>query len=251
MSAFELKNIPSTASQMDLLPDLPRRQQPRIPPTAEPVPNVGRRQSSLNAVRRSIGIVDPETSPNDAMRRNSVAWQTMSQNLNLQLEQQRRKSELNARRLQSISASDESQGHVTLPIDDEKGFERMPSITIEDKPPHHRPSAADSILEFEKAAAEDTSLLKTDVHIVPMATVLERFSSDLQNGLTNDTVEQHRAKYGQNKLIPPPKPSLIWMFFKQILIGFNGILWVATLFAFLSYVSFLLHFGQKELNFHY
>jgi magnesium-transporting ATPase (P-type) len=254
MSAFEMKNVSSTASQMDLLPELPSRKPRRAPapPSAPPVvPNIGRRQSSLNAVRRSIGIVDPDISPNDTMRRNSVAWQTMSQNLNLQLEQHRRKSELNSRRLPSLSAPDERQDHVTVPIDDEKAFERTPSLMVADKPPAHRPSAADSILEFEKGATEDTSLLKTDVHIVPMATLVERFSSDLQSGLTNDTVEQHRAKFGQNKLTPPPKPSLIWMFFKQILIGFNGILWVATLFAFLSYVSFCYILVKNKLIFHY
>jgi magnesium-transporting ATPase (P-type) len=239
MSAVELKNVSSMASQMDLLPDLPRRKAPKAPAPLAPVPvsQTERRQSSLNAVRRSIGIVDPEISPNDTMRRNSVAWQTMSQNLNIQLEQHRCKSELHIRRLQSISVPDEQQDHVTVLINDEKTFERALSVPISDKPSVHRPSTADSILDFEKAATEDTSLLKTDVHIIPIATLADRFSSDLQQGLTNNIVEQHLAKYGQNKLTPPPKPSLIWMFLKQILIGFNGILWFATLFAFLSYVS--------------
>ena len=241
MSSHEMKNVPSTASHMDLLPDLTRRQSPKSQPTtplALSAPSVGRRQSSLNAVRRSIGIVNPDISPDDVMRRNSVAWQTLSQNLTLQLEQQRRKSELNTSGRHSLSASYERQDHVSVPIDDEKALERATSLVVPDKWPSHRVTVADSITESEKVVAEDPSLLKTDVHVVSVATLIERFSSDLQNGLTNDTVTQHRTEFGQNKLTPPPKPSLIWMFLKQILIGFNGILWIATLFAFLSYVSF-------------
>jgi magnesium-transporting ATPase (P-type) len=247
MSAFELKTIPSTASRMDLLPDLLSRQKSRKPPSAPPMTNTARRQSSLTAVRRSIGIAETESGSVNTMRRNSVAWQTMSQNLNLQLEQHRRKSELTSRRLQSISASNERHDHVVVPMDDEKGVEEVPAVTIkETPPPHHRPSIADSILEFERGTNEDTSLLKTDVHMVPMATLVERFESNLQSGLTNDIVERHRAKFGQNKLTPPPKQSLLWMLIKQLLIGFNGILWIATLFAFLSYVSFCYTLVKKN-----
>lgn len=115
---------------MDLLADLRSRQQPKVPLSTIPMTNVGRRQSSLNAVRRSIGIVEPESSSVDMTRRNSVAWQTMNQNLNLQLEQQRRKSELVSRRLQSISASEKRHDHIAVPVDDEKGIEVIPSVTI-------------------------------------------------------------------------------------------------------------------------
>jgi magnesium-transporting ATPase (P-type) len=97
-------------------------------------------------------------------------------------------------------------------------------------------------LEFDKNAGEDASLLKTDAHIIPLEKLVQRFDSNLTTGLTNDTVTQHRATFGQNKLTPARPPSLLWMFIKQLLIGFNGILWVATLFAFLSYVSLLYWF---------
>jgi hypothetical protein len=247
MSKFELKTIPSTASQMDLLPNLPSQQKSRAPLPTQPTANIGRRQSSLTAVRRSIGIVEPESDLTNNMRRNSVAWQTMSQHLNLQLEQQRRTSEFTSRRSQSIAASHERAGHVTVPIDDKIEI----SVIDKDKPPYHRPSAADSVLDFEKGTTEDTSLLKTDVHIVPIQNLVERFESSLQYGLTDDIVAQHRDKFGQNQLTPPPKPSLLWMFVKQLLIGFNGILWIATLFAFLSYVSFCYTLVKNELFFHY
>jgi sodium/potassium-transporting ATPase subunit alpha len=81
-----------------------------------------------------------------------------------------------------------------------------------------------------------------DEHIIPLEQLVERFNSDLTKGLSDDTVTQHRATFGQNKLTPSRPPSLLWMFIKQMLMGFNGILWLATLFAFLSYVSSLLCF---------
>jgi magnesium-transporting ATPase (P-type) len=102
------------------------------------------------------------------------------------------------------------------------------------------------VLEFDENAAEDASLLKMDAHIIPLEKLVERFNSDLTIGLTNDTVTQHRATYGQNKLTPSSPPSLLWMFIKQLLIGFNGILWIATLFAFLSYVSSQLSFEKID-----
>ncbi len=97
-------------------------------------------------------------------------------------------------------------------------------------------------MESDENSVEDTSLLEMDAHIIPLEKLVERFNSDLTKGLSNETVAQHRATFGQNKLTPSRPPSLLWMFIKQLLIGFNGILWLATLFAFLSYVSLLLCF---------
>ncbi|UJR12114.1 hypothetical protein I4U23_016292 [Adineta vaga] len=236
MSGFQMKTIPSTASRMDLLPEQSNVRQPKKKSSNIPVQLPSeRRLSSLNAIRRSIGIVPPEDNPNEIMRKNSVAWQTMSQNLNLQLEQQRRKSELTTRRLQSIVATNQRSDHVTIPVEEIK---IVPSVTVKDQPLPHRPSDVGSIFEFDKDKTEDLSTLKTDVHLIPIGTLAERFESNLQNGLSDEIVQQHHIKYGQNRLTPPPKPSLLWMFLKQILVGFNGILWVATLFAFLSYKPF-------------
>jgi hypothetical protein len=53
-------------------------------------------------------------------------------------------------------------------------------------------------------------------------------------GLTNDMVTHHRNVYGQNKLIPSRPPSFLWMFIKELMMGFNGVQWIATLFSFLS-----------------
>ncbi len=105
---------------------------------------------------------------------------------------------------------------------------------------------ADSGVEFDENAVEDTSLMKMDAHIIPLEKLVERFNSDLTKGLSNDTVTQQHAIFGQNKLTPSRPPSLLWMFIKQLLIGFNGVLWLATLFAFLSYVCSFLFFHSKN-----
>jgi magnesium-transporting ATPase (P-type) len=76
-----------------------------------------------------------------------------------------------------------------------------------------------------------------DAHIIPMEKLIERLNSNLTEGLTDDIVTNHRNVYGLNKLTPSSPPSLFWMFIKELVSGFNGILWIATLFSFLSYVS--------------
>ena len=237
MSAFKLKTIPSTASRMDILPAEESGSR-AIPPSAvrsKTKSNV--RKSSFGAALRSNSATKAGDIQSSEMRRNSIAWETMSQTLALQVEQYRRSSELAASRRRSVAINKERQDQMKILIEDGKDVDEMASITIKNELPLHRPSAIGSISEFEEGKVGDTSLLRTDVHIVPIVNLVERFHTDLRNGLSNDTVTQHRAEYGSNKLTPPPKPSLVWMLLKQMLISFNGILWVATLFAFLSYVS--------------
>jgi hypothetical protein len=235
MSEHELKPVPSTSSRMDLLPELPvyRQRQPRASTAAPPST---RRKSSLSAVLRTINPIDMSNDPGIAKRRNSIAWQTLSQRLTLQVEQQRRTSELSSRSQRLKSLSEQKQEHTTISIDEANKIDEVPRVEILSPPSYADMERQESISEFENATTEEKSLLKTDVHIIPLPKLVERFDSNLQQGLTNEVVTEHRSKFGTNKLTPPPKPSLVWMFFKQILIGFNGILWLATLFAFLSYV---------------
>ncbi len=125
----------------------------------------------------------------------------------------------------------------------------FPGTESETDTPNLDLDAADSGVESDDNAVEDTSLLEMDAHIIPLEQLVERFNSDLTKGLSDDTVTQHRATFGQNKLTPSRPPSLLWMFIKQMLMGFNGILWLATLFAFLSYVSSLLCFlFEKKID---
>jgi magnesium-transporting ATPase (P-type) len=226
---------------MDLLPAVrinrQQQQHPQQLAATVSAPRLAHRKSSLSAALRTINPIEMNNDSASTMRRNSIAWQTMSQHLTLQLEQHRRASELNSRSDRLKSLDGRRQTHTAIPIDEVHTSEEVPTINDDIKPPFIRPDARESISEFETGSTEDNALLKTDVHIIPMAKLVERFSSNLQQGLTTETVTKHRSEFGMNRLTPPPKPSLLWMFFKQILIGFNGILWVATLFAFLSYVS--------------
>ncbi len=237
MSNFELKTVPSTSSRMDLLPDIKIKRQQQQPATTVSAPPLAHRKSSISAALRTINPIEINNDSGSTMRRNSIAWQTMSQHLTLELEQHRRASELNSRSDRLKSLEGRRRTHTAIPIDEVHVSEEVPTINDDLKPSFIRPDARESISEFEANSIEDNALLKTDVHIIPMAKLVERFNSNLQQGLTSETVTQHRSEFGMNRLTPPPKPSLVWMFFKQILIGFNGILWVATLFAFLSYVS--------------
>lgn len=201
--------------------------------------NISRRKNHLRASLSGASDNGSDVVPINTIPRDCIAWQTMSQQLSLQLEQSRR-SDLAANRNRAILLGDEHKDHVIVPIE-----------TVERKSSCRNSIIADSELKTDEDTIEDTSLIKTDAHIIPLKNLVERFNSDLINGLTNDMVTQHRTTFGQNKLTPSRPPSLIWMFIKQLLIGFNGLLWIATLFAFLSYVSFLywlFSFGKnKEL----
>jgi magnesium-transporting ATPase (P-type) len=227
MLKFDLKNIPSTASRMDLMSGTVSGRQPLSAPATT---KLNRRVSNVGAFLRSRSNIGDSTGLPHSMRQNSVAWQTMSQHLNLQLQQLRR-SQLAIRRRcpRPRSAPEEQKDHITMLIDERPDSKVRPT-TIQDQYDYH------SGLELEELSVEDKSLLKTDVHIIPLEKLAERFNCNLTHGLTDEIVTEHRNTFGQNKLTPPPKPSLLWMFIKQILVGFNGILWIATLFAFLSYV---------------
>ena len=213
------ENSSNRTSCADLLPDnvvhrskLDTKQCASAPSST----NVGRLQKKS---RTSLGVINvnrSETDPVNIIPRDCIAWQTMSQQLTLQLEQKYR-SQL----------APEREDHTAVIIN-EANISEVPSVLVG--------------VEFDENTVEDTTLLKMDAHIIPLEKLIERFNSDLTNGLSNDIVTQHRATYGQNKLTQSRPPSLLWMFLKQLFIGFNGVLWIAALFAFLCYVSSLLVF---------
>jgi sodium/potassium-transporting ATPase subunit alpha len=84
----------------------------------------------------------------------------------------------------------------------------------------------------------DKSRLEKDVHIIPLDELFGRFHTDPRVGLSEDFVPDVRAQYGNNKLTPPKQPSYIWLLFKELLMGFNCILWFAGILAFLAYKPF-------------
>ncbi|CAF1022502.1 unnamed protein product [Adineta steineri] len=239
MSKIRWNSVGRKSSKDDILPFNTGRRQTMPLKTSLSAPasaNAGRRKNSLRSSLRAINIIGSEDSPVNNMQRDCIAWQTMSQQLSLQLAE-RRRYELARHRNRTISSPEEHQNHVTV-LMDKTDVLKVPSKTTRDKSTYLPSSTDDITSELDEDITEDSSLMKVDTHIIPMERLVERFNSDLTKGLTNDIVTEHRTTFGENKLTPSHKPSLLWMFIKQLLIGFNGILWIATLFAFLSYKPF-------------
>ncbi|CAF1216379.1 unnamed protein product [Adineta steineri] len=239
MSKIRWNSVGRKSSKDDILPFNTGRRQTMPVKTSLSAPssaNAGRRKNSLRSSLRAINIIGSDDSPVYNMRQDCIAWQTMSQHLSLQLAE-RRRYELARHRNRMISSPEEHQNHVTV-LMDKTDVLKVPSKTTRDKSTYLPSNTDDNALELDEDIIEDSSLMKVDTHIIPMEKLVERFNSDLTKGLTNDIVTEHRTTFGENKLTPSHKPSLLWMFIKQLLIGFNGILWIATLFAFLSYKPF-------------
>ena len=87
-------------------------------------------------------------------------------------------------------------------------------------------------------ATVDQSRLEPDVHIIPLEDLFKRFHTDPRVGLSENFIPEVRAQYGSNKLTPPKQPSYVWLLFKELLMGFNCILWFAGVLAFLAYKPF-------------
>ena len=194
--------------------------------------NPGRRDNRVRPLRAN-SLVESDLTTNHIVERDCIAWQTISQHLRLQLEQ-RRKSDSAIGIDQNSTKIDNDD---SVAVIDRSGYFKASSVAIGNKLSQRLPNAGDSTIESADNTTEDLSALKVDVHTVPLEQLVQRFDTDLKNGLTNEMVILHRTAFGQNKLTPSRPPSLLWMLLKELFIGFNGILWIATLFAFLSYVS--------------
>ena len=74
-----------------------------------------------------------------------------------------------------------------------------------------------------------------DIHIISLDDLYKRFHTDPRQGLSASSVVDARARYGENKFTQPKSASFLSLLFKELFIGFNIILWVAGVFAFLAY----------------
>lgn len=90
----------------------------------------------------------------------------------------------------------------------------------------------------DRSATPDRTRSKDDVHIIPLGELYKRFHTDPLRGLSGSSVVNAQAQYGENKITPPTPPSFFSLLFKELFIGFNIILWVAGVFAFLAYKPF-------------
>lgn len=238
MSGLGRKNSSSRISWANLLPSNTDRRSVPYEKKSSSAPSsttVSRRGNNFRASISVVNDVNPDSGITNPALRDCVAWQMISQQLSLQLEQ-RRNSEIAARRIRAFSLVDRYKGRAPS-ITDQPGDLQFLPAPDDDKISQIGSHTGDAVLALEEDEIKNASLLKTDVHTIPIEQLVQRYNSDLTTGLTNDLVVQHRTTFGENKLTPSRPPSLLWMFIKELLIGFNGILWVATLFAFLSYVS--------------
>ncbi|ODM99113.1 Sodium/potassium-transporting ATPase subunit alpha-B [Orchesella cincta] len=99
------------------------------------------------------------------------------------------------------------------------------------------------MVEIQSPKSPDTGNqpkgFECDDHRVPLETLLKRYGANVTKGLKEDQVQANRAKYGKNILIPPKKPSLIFVLFKEIWGGLNLLLWAC---GFLCIISYLFQF---------
>lgn len=102
----------------------------------------------------------------------------------------------------------------------------------------HRQTSSRQDSSVDLWATVDKARLDQDVHIIPLNKLFRRFHTDPRVGLSEDSVPDTRAQYGNNKLTPPKQPSYVWLLIKELFMGFNCILWFAGILAFLAYKPF-------------
>jgi hypothetical protein len=134
MSKVEWKNRSLGTSWSDLVPNNTARRSTSYEKTSASAPtsaNAGRRKNNFRASLRAIGNIGSQAKPVNFIRRDRTAWQIVSQQLTLQLEQKHR-SELAARRSRPILLGEEHKDYVTVPIDKADDL-KVPSATVEGK----------------------------------------------------------------------------------------------------------------------
>ena len=118
------------------------------------------------------------------------------------------------------------------PLDDQQ-FQNQSNTTDARNPSRARHG---SIIDLW--ATVDKARLEQDAHIIPLADLFQRFHTSHQGGLPTDSVPEALVHFGSNKLTPPKPPNYFWLLFKELFMGFNTILWVAGILAFLAYKPF-------------
>lgn len=92
--------------------------------------------------------------------------------------------------------------------------------------PVHRSSMMNDVHQYD------------DNHSIALDDLYQRFHTDPRQGLSTSSVIHAQARYGDNKLTRPKSSGFLSLLVKELFIGFNIILWVAGVFAFLAYKPF-------------
>merc|ERR1719228_673696 len=77
--------------------------------------------------------------------------------------------------------------------------------------------------------------LDVDVHKVSVDELCKRFGTNITTGLTTDQALAGVAKYGKNKLTPPPTTPEWVKFCKCLFSGFATLLWIGAILCFIAY----------------
>lgn len=87
----------------------------------------------------------------------------------------------------------------------------------------------------QESLANAKQEINTDIHLIPLAQLPTRLKTNLKTGLENDTVCRRQAKYGFNRLEPPPTVPKWIKFCEHIFEGFSLLLWIGALLCILAY----------------
>ncbi len=109
--------------------------------------------------------------------------------------------------------------------------------------PEHRKTIADTPEQPTSRRSSTIDLwvavggtgLEQDVHMIPLDDLFKRFHTNPRRGLSSDFVPDAQTQYGDNKIPPPKSPNYFCLLLSQLFMGFNSILWIAGIFAFLAY----------------
>ncbi|CAF0900433.1 unnamed protein product [Adineta ricciae] len=94
-----------------------------------------------------------------------------------------------------------------------------------------------SNMQKQRPVVSDLSL--SQPHKMPLDELCSQLNlHNVRSGLTTLQVHEAQAKYGLNQPAPVPQPGYIRLFFIQAFTGFNALLWIAAIFAFLAYEPF-------------
>merc|ERR1712168_1160341 len=77
--------------------------------------------------------------------------------------------------------------------------------------------------------------LEIDVHRVTVDEILNRFKTNVKDGLTSSQAQDNIAKYGPNALTPPPTTPEWVKFCQNLFSGFACLLWIGAILCFLAY----------------